>query len=111
MGIIIILCWYCTKVAFPGASVAYVRSFVQTGTGFFYKTRADTVAFVAGSAHGITDNQFVAGVCLFATKSVNAKVIRIIEAATIPSVQNPVEPNFLGDGGRILTQEFRNVLK
>jgi hypothetical protein len=110
-GIIIILCWYCTKVAFLGASVAYVRSLVQTRTGFFYKTRADTVAFVAGSAHGITNDEFVTGVCLFTTKSVYTKVIRTIEATTIPSVQYPVETNFLGDGCGILTEKFRDVLE
>lgn len=70
--------------------------------GFFYKTRAYMVTFMAESAHVITDDELVAGIRLLAMESMYAEVVGVIETASVPGVLDTMPPNFFRDSRRIL---------
>lgn len=69
-----------------------------------FKAFAYVVTDRAGTAVSIAENEFVAGVGLFAVETVDTKVVGIGEAAPVPCVCDPVLPNFIRDSGRILAQ-------
>lgn len=57
-------------------------------TGFFYETRAYTVALMTGPAHVIANDELFAGIRFLAMESMYAEVVGIIETASVPGVLN-----------------------
>lgn len=55
---------------------------------FFLIISIHQVANGAGTTFGVTDNQYSACVDFFAAKPMDTKVMRVVEAAFIPSVIN-----------------------
>jgi hypothetical protein len=66
---------------------------------------------MAGTAHGITNNDFFTGIGFPAVESMNTKVIGIIETALVPGVLCTVQSNFLRNGSGIFAQELGYILK
>ena len=71
---------------------------------FTFKTAAHIVALVAGYAHGVTEENFIACIGLFAMESVNSEVVWIVKIATIPCINGSMTPYLLGNGGWILAE-------
>ena len=71
----------------------------------------DRIAFEAGTAQRITENNLLTCICLFTAEPMDTEVIRIIETAFVPGVLNPMEFDLLGDGGGVFTQESGDILK
>ena len=111
VGVIIILRWYGAQVFLSGAAITDKGSPVQTEAGFLLKPRAHHVTFMTGPAQGITDHDLLTSICLFAAEPVDTEVKRIIEAPLIPGVQDPMQLDLLGDGGRIFAQKLGNVFE
>ena len=90
----------------PGlaAAIADIGGLLNLPAVFPLKTWADIIAAVAGTAEGITDDQFAAGVCLLAAKTMNTEVIRVVKAPSVPGIDDPMFPDFFGDGGRVLAE-------
>ena len=65
---------------------------------FAFKTAADVVAAVAGTAEGIADDQLVTGIRFPAFVSVDTEVVGIIKTPAVEGVNNTVFPNLFGDG-------------
>ncbi|MEY8332492.1 hypothetical protein AALB53_05185 [Lachnospiraceae bacterium 47-T17] len=105
-GIVVVLGLQGAFVSGFWAAVTHERSFFYVKAMFTFKTAAYIIALVAGSAHGITDEDFIACIGLFTMESMNAEIMWVIKAATVPCVDRSMAENFLGNGGRILAQEF-----
>lgn len=101
MGIVIILRWYGVQMFLSGAAITDKGSLVKPAAGFFLKPGAHYVTFMAGTAQGITDDDLLTYICLFAVESVDTKVIRIIKAFLVPDVLDAMQFDLLGDGGGI----------
>lgn len=78
---------------------------------FFLIISTHQVADGAGTTFGVTDNQLSACVDFFAAKPMDTKVMRVVEAAFIPSVSNPIFKDFIGYGGWVLTKVLGNLTK
>ena len=90
LSIVIILGLDGTKMTRLVTSVAHIGRRLDPCALFPFKTRADTVAFMARPALGITDDEFVTGIGLFTAEAVNAEVIRVIEASPVPGIDPSV---------------------
>lgn len=64
---------------------------------------------MAGAALRIADNQLAAGVFLFTMIAMDAEVIRVVKAASVPGIDLSVPKDFLGNGSRILTEITGNM--
>ena len=100
-----------TSGAGPVAAVADVRGFFETWTLFFYKGRADLVAFDAGGTVGVTDDNFVADVGTFALETLGAEIMRVIKNTLWVDIIQTVEAHFLGNRGGILAEVTGDLLK
>lgn len=75
-------------------SIADIWCFLDLPAGFPFKVGADTVAFMAGTAEGIADDQLATCICFFTVIPVDAEVVRIVETSSVPRVYNPAFPDF-----------------
>lgn len=64
--------------------VAHIGSRLDFSALFPLKTGADAVAFMAGAALDIADDELVTGIGLFAMEAVDTEVIRVIETSPVP---------------------------
>ena len=80
------------------AAIADVRSLFYLTAVFAFKTAADVVAAMAGTAQSVTDDQLVTGIRFPASVSVDTEVVGIIKTSAVPCVNNAVLPNLFGDG-------------
>ncbi len=64
--------------------VTDIRCFLYLPAVFPFKTGTHVVAFVAGPAECVTDKNLATGICLFAAKTVDTEVIRVIKASPVP---------------------------
>lgn len=103
-GIVVIL--GMDRASVPGlvAAVAHERGLFNPWAAFPFETRADAVALMARSAQGVANDELAAGVGFLTAVTVNAEVIRIVEAAAVPGVNGSVFPDLPGNGGRILAE-------
>ncbi len=69
-----------------------------------FKPVTYVVAYMAGTTVSVTDDEFVAGVGLFAVETVDTKVIGISEAAPVPCIGGSVFKDFIRDCGRVFAQ-------
>ena len=90
-------------------AVADIWSMLYLVAAFAFKTGTYAVAFVAGAAFRIADNQLAAGVFLFTMIAMDAEVIRVVKAAYVPGIDLSVPKDLLGNGGRILTEITGNM--
>ena len=111
MGIIIVFMRNGTTVLLFWAAIADVRSFVEPVALLFFKTLADLVALVTGSTLLIADEKFFADVSSFASKAMNAEVVRVGKTALVPCVGAAVKTHLFGGGGRIFAKELGDVLE
>ena len=90
----------------PGlfAAIADIRRMLYLIAAFTFKAGAYAVAFVAGAAFRIADNQLVTGVCLFAAIPMDTEVIGVVEASSVPGIDPSVTKDFLRYGCRVLTE-------
>ena len=81
----------------PGliTAVADIGRVFHPLTAFAFETGTDAVAFVAGTALCITDDQLVTGIRLFAAIAMNTEIIRVIKAAPVPGIDSSVPKDFL----------------
>ena len=70
---------------------------------------ADLVAFEAGTALPVTDEELLTNIGPLAAEAVDTEVLRIIEAAFVPGIHGAVELYLLGDRGRILAEVAADV--
>lgn len=94
-----------------GASVADIRSFIETVTAFPYKVGAGLVAGRTGGAFHITKHDLMAHIRLPAVIAVDAEVMGIIKSAFVTPVTEAVGSDLLGDGSRIFAEIFGDLLK
>ena len=97
-GVVVILRLDRTLVSGFGTAVADERSFFYSRAMFPFETATNAVAAMTGAASGITDDQLVAGICLFAGEPVDAEVVRVVETAPVPRIDTAMLPDFSGDG-------------
>ena len=97
-GIVIIFGLYGTHMPGFTAAIADVRSLFCLPAVFAFKTAADVVAAVAGTAEGVTDDQLVTGIRFPSSVSVDTEVVGIIKTSAAACVNNAVFPNLFGDG-------------
>lgn len=92
----------------PGfrTAIAYERCFFYLSAVFTFKTAVHIVALVAGSAHVVTEEDFIACIGLFTMESVNTEVVWIVKTATIPCINGSMTSYLLGNGGWILAEIF-----
>ena len=81
-------------------------SFADPPALFEFKGFADLVTDMARAAEGITEKELLAGICLAASKFVNAKVIRIVETTSVPRIGDPVFKDLIGNGRWIFAEIF-----
>ena len=110
-GIVIILCLDRALVSGPITAITDIRSLLYLLAGFPFKTWADIVTSMAGTAKGITDDELVAGVGLLTAETVDAEVVGIVKTAPVPCVYNAVLPNLFGDSGRVFAEIFGDFPK
>ena len=96
-GIVIIFGLYGAHMPGSTAAIADVRSLFYLPAVFAFKTAADVVAAVAGTAEGIADDQLVTGIRFPAFVSVDTEVVGIIKASVVPRVNNAVIPDLFRD--------------
>lgn len=104
LGVVIILGTDPAKMPGLITAITDIRSLFNTFTQFRLKARAYLVALMAGTAKGITQDEFVTGIRLFTMKAVNTKVVRIVEGASVPGVDLPVKPYLFRDSGGIFAE-------
>ena len=75
-------------------SIADIWCFLDLPAGFPFKAGADTVAFMAGTAEGIADDQLATCVRFFTVIPVDTEVVRIVETSFIPGIYDPAFPDF-----------------
>lgn len=92
-------------------AIADVGSFVQSAALFPFEAFADLIALVTGSTLLVTDEELFADVGSFASKAVDAEVVRISKTALVPGIGAAVKPHLLGDCGRVLTKELGDILE
>ena len=97
-GIVIIFCLYGAPMPRFTAAIAYIRCLFYLVTVFTFKTAADAVAAMTGTAQSVTDEQFAAGIRFPASVSVDAEVVGIVKASVVPCVDSAVVPNLFGNG-------------
>lgn len=93
------------------ASITDIGCLIKTFTAFPYKVRTGLVAGGTGSTFYITEDEFTAYVYFPALIAVDTEVMGIIESAFMIPVAETVSPDLFGDGSRILTEIFCNLLK
>jgi hypothetical protein len=106
MGIIIVFMRNGTTVLLFWAAIADVRSLVEPVALFLFKAFADLIAPMTGSTLLIADEKFFADVSSFASKAMNAEVVRVGKTALVPCVGAAVKAHLFGDGGRIFAKEL-----
>ena len=111
MGIIIVFMRNGTTVLLFWAAIADVRRLVEPVALFLFKAFANLIALVAGCTLLITDKKLFADVSSLASETVDAEVIRISETAFVPCVGTAMQPDLLGDGGRIFAKDLGDVLE
>ena len=111
MGIIIVFMRNGTTVLLFWAAIADVRSLVEPVALFLFKAFADLIAPMTGSTLLIADEKFFADVSSFASKAMNAEVVRVGKTALVPCVGAAVKAHLFGDGGRIFAKELGDVLE
>lgn len=109
--IIAVLMGNGTMVDGFGASVADIRSLIETVTAFPYKFSAGLVAGREGSAFYITEDDPAAYICFAVVITVDAEVVSVIKSAFVIPVAETVSPDFLGDGSRVFAEIFDDLLK
>ena len=72
---------------------------------------ADGIAFVAGPAESVADEELVAGIGPFAGEAVDTEVVWIGEGTPVPRVEGPVQFDLLRYGGRILAKVLGDLLE
>lgn len=93
------------------ASIADIGRLIEAVTAFPYKVRAGLVAGGTGSTFYITEDELAAHIRFPAVIAVDAEVMGIIENAFMVPVAEAVGSDLLGDGSRILTEIFGDLLK
>lgn len=92
-------------------AIAYERCLLNLTAMFPFKTAANVVAFVAGSAFGITDDKLSAGIDLFSVEAVGTKIIRVIKTASVPCIDGSVPPYFFGNSRGIFAEIFGDLME
>lgn len=92
-------------------SITDIGSLIEAVTAFPYKVRTGLVAGGAGSTFHIAEDEFTAYVRFPAVIALDTEVMGIIESAFMIPVAEAVGPDLLGDGSRILTEIFCDLLK
>ena len=93
-------------------SVAHIGSRLDSSALFLLKTRADPVAFMAGPALGIADDELATGIGLFTAEPLGAEVLRIVEETFSGMILGKsVLLDFFGDGGGVFAQVTSDVFK
>lgn len=112
-GFSIITVFVCNGAVVYGfrTSITDIGSLIGAVTAFPYKVRTGLVAGGAGSTFHITEDEFTAYVRFPAVIAVDTEVMGIIESAFMVPVAEAVGPDLLGDGSRILTEIFCDLLK
>ena len=110
-GIIAVLIGNGAAVDGLGASIAHVRGPVKAVTALLYKITAGLVAGRTGSAFDPADTDLPADVGLRAVVAVDTEVVCIVKSSFVVPVTDPVEADFLGDGGGILTEVLGDLLE
>ncbi len=105
-GIVVILGLQGAFIPGFWTAVTYEGCFFYLPAVFTFKTAAHIVALMAGSAHVVTDENFIACVGLFTMESVDAEVVWVVKTATVPCIDGSMTPYLLGNGGRILAGIF-----
>ena len=93
------------------ASIANIRSLVQTTASFLFKVFASLVACRTGSTFHTAKNDFAAGIGFLTMIAMDTEVLSIIKSTLVIPVRQPLSLCLFLDGGRILTQELGNILK
>ena len=94
-----------------GASITDIGCLIKAATAFPYKVRTGLVTGGAGSTFYITEDELTAYVRFLAVIAVDTEVMGIIESAFVIPVAETVGSDLLGDGSRILTEIFCDLLK
>lgn len=108
-GVIIIFGLYGAFVPWFFTAIANERSLLNPAAMFPFKTAADIVAFVAGSAFGIANDKLSAGICLLAMVAVSTKIIGVNKTAAVPCIDGSVPPYFFRDRGRVFAEIFGDL--
>ena len=72
------------------ASVADIRSLIQTVASFFFKIFAGLITRRTGSTFNPAKNDLTTGIGLLAVITMNAEVLSIIKSALMVPVRQPV---------------------
>ena len=83
-----------TAMTFFLTSIADIWCFLDLPAGFPFKAGAYTVAFMAGTAEGIADDQLATCVRFFTVIPVDTEVVRIVETSSVPRIYDPAFPDF-----------------
>ena len=94
-----------------GTSVTDIGSLVKTAAALLYKVRAGLVAGRTGGAFHLTEDDLMTHICLSAMVAVDTEVMGVIKGAFMIPVTKAVGPDLLGDGGRVFTEIFGDLLK
>ena len=87
-------------------AIADVGGLIEPVALLFFKAFADLIALVTGRTLLIADEKFFADVSSFASKAMNAEVVRVGKTALVPCVGAAVKAHLFGDGGRIFAKEL-----
>lgn len=93
------------------ATIADIRSPVQTVAAFLFEVRTGLIAGRAGSAFHTAKNDFSTGIFLFAMIPMNTEVMGVIEGTFVVPIGKATGFDLFGDGSGILAQETSNILK
>ena len=92
-------------------AIADVRCLVKPIALLLFKAFADLIALVTGRTLLIADKKFFADISSFASKAMNAEVVRVGKTALVPCVGAAVKAHLFGNGGRIFAKELGDVLE
>lgn len=93
------------------APITDIGSLIKTAAAFPCKVRAGLVTSRTGGAFHITEDDLTAHICLSAMVAVDTEVMSVVESAFMIPVTETMGLDLFGDGSRIFTEVFGDVLK
>ena len=92
-------------------AVADVGSPVETAALLFDERMTHLIAFDAGSAFRVAEDDLTADIGLTTAKASGTEIMRVVEDPFGVHIIHPVEPDLFGDRSGIFTEESGDVLK
>ena len=93
-GIVKIFMRDCAVIDLFGASVADIRSLVQTVAAFLFEVLAGLITGRTGSAFDTAEDNLTASICFLAVIPMDTEVLGIIKSAFVIPVREPVSLYF-----------------